>query len=62
MNIKTLKHTDGREISLDMDVNTIPKLENQLMLLGMNGLFYSDIAKEIQAKLDKLKQTQEAEK
>lgn len=33
MKIETLKHTDGREISLDMDVNTVPKLENQLMIL-----------------------------
>ena len=55
MNIKTLKHTDGREISLDMDVNTIPKLENQLMLLGMNGLAYTDIWNEVAKKLKELK-------
>jgi hypothetical protein len=49
--IKTLKHTDGREISLDMDADTIPKLKNQLMLLGMNGLAYSDIWNEVVEKI-----------
>lgn len=34
MTIKTLKHTDGREISLDMDANDISKLDNQLMLFA----------------------------
>jgi len=56
MNIKTLKNIDGREISLDMNVNTIPKLESQLMLLGMNGLAYSDIWNEVAKKLNKLKE------
>lgn len=61
MNLKTLKHLDengkpdGREISLDMDANTIPKLENQLMMLGMNGLAYTDIWNEVAEKLNKLK-------
>jgi len=55
MNIETLKHTDGREISLDMDANTIPKLESQLVMLGMNGLAYSDIWNEVAKKLNKLK-------
>ena len=58
MNIKTLKHTDGREISLDMDANTIPELENQLMLLGMNELAYSDIWNEVSKKLNKLKENE----
>lgn len=56
MNIKTLKHTDGREISLDMDANTIPKLKNQLMVLGMNGLAYSDIWNDVAKKLKKLEE------
>ena len=55
MNIRTLKNTNGSEISLDMDANTIPKLESQLMLLGMNGLAYSDIWNEVAKKLNKLK-------
>lgn len=54
MNIKTLKHTDGRIISLDMDTNDISKLDSQLMLLGMNGLAYSDIWNEIAKKKNKL--------
>ena len=54
MDIKTLTHTDGREISLDMDANTIPKLKNQLMTLGMNGLAYSSIWNEVAKKLNKL--------
>jgi len=62
MKTKTLKHTDGREISLDMNANTIPKLENQLMLLGMNGLAYSDIWNKIAKKLNKLKENLENEK
>jgi len=56
MKIKTLKHTSGKEISLDMDANTIPKLENQLMLLGMNGLAYTDTWNEVAKKLKKLKE------
>jgi len=55
MKIKTLKHTDGRELSLDMDANTKEQLENQLMLLGMSGLAYSDIWNEVAKKLNKLK-------
>lgn len=30
------------------------KLENQLMLLGMNGLFYSPYAREIQNKINRI--------
>ena len=56
MVIKTLKHTDGREISLDMDTNDISKLNNQLMILGMNGLAYSDIWNEIAKKKNKLEE------
>jgi len=56
MNIKTLTHTDGRELSLDMDANTIDKLECQLATLGMNGLAYTDIWNEVAKKLNKLKE------
>jgi len=53
-----IKHTDGREIHL-ADTNDINLLNNQLMLLGHNGLAYSpwwnDIAK-------KIKQLESAEK
>ncbi len=44
----------GQRIVLQ-DTNDIPKLENQLMLLGMNGLFYSPWARDIQEKITKLK-------
>lgn len=50
----TLKHTDGREIHLDDKTNDPPKLRNQLMLLGMNGLAYSEIYNKIAKKLNKL--------
>lgn len=56
MNTRTLTHTDGREIHLDMDANTIPELESQLMLLGNNGLAYSPIWNEVAKKLNKLKE------
>lgn len=39
-----------------MDANTIPKLENQLMLLGMNGLAYTDVYNEVAKKLNKLRE------
>ena len=44
---------DGREIHLE-ETNDIKKLENQYMLLGMNGLAYSPWANEIQKKIKKL--------
>lgn len=56
MNIKTLKHTDGRELSLDMDINEIPELESQLMMLGSNGLAYTDVWNEVAKKLNKLRE------
>ena len=46
---------DGREIHLDMRTKDIPKLESQLILLGMNGLAYSEIWNKIAKKLNKLK-------
>lgn len=46
--------TTGQEISL-LETNDITKLENQLMLLGMNGLFYSSLADKIRKKIKRLK-------
>lgn len=45
--------TTGQEIHL-ANTNDITKLKNQLMLLGMNGLFYSSWAREIQEKITAL--------
>jgi len=46
--------TTRQEIHLDNETNDISKLRSQLMLLGMNGLFYSPWAREIQNKIEKL--------
>jgi hypothetical protein len=47
----------GQEIHL-AETNDITKLRNQLMLLGINGLFYSPWAKEIQQKIKEIEQCQ----
>jgi len=55
-----IKHLDekgkpsGREIYLKKDVKDIDKLNNQLLMLGMNGLFYSPWANKIREKIKKL--------
>ena len=51
-----LKHTSGKEIHLDDKAEAIYKLKNQLMLLGMNGLAYTDIWNEIAKKIKTLKE------
>jgi hypothetical protein len=43
----------GKVICLQ-ETNDVPKLKNQLMLLGFNGLFYSPWAREIQVKIKRL--------
>lgn len=54
-----IKHQDndgkltGREIHL-AETDDIGNLKNQLMLLGMNGLFYSPWARDIQKKIKRL--------
>jgi len=55
--MKTTKITNektGQIIEL-AETDDIQKLENQLMLLGINGLFYSPWAKDIQNKIKKLR-------
>ncbi len=47
---------DGREIHLDDKTNDISKLKCQLMLLGMNGLAYSEIWNKIAKKIHKLEE------
>lgn len=53
--MKLINEQTKQEIHLDDKTNDIVKLNNQLMLLGMNGLFYSPIARKIQEKIKKLK-------
>jgi len=48
----TNEHT-GQVIELE-ETNDIAKLRNQLMLLGMSGLFYSPWAKDIKNWMEKL--------
>jgi hypothetical protein len=52
--LKIKNEKTGQIIEL-LDTNDIKILENQLVLLGMNGLFYSPITKDIRDKIDKLK-------
>lgn len=47
----------GQEISL-AETDDVVKLENQLVLLGMNGLFYSPLARDIQKKIKEIKDKQ----
>ena len=51
--IKIVNEKTGQTIELTK-TNDITKLKNQLILLGMNGLFYSPWAREIQDKIKKL--------
>ncbi|MFI5405089.1 MAG: hypothetical protein ACHQ1D_01110 [Nitrososphaerales archaeon] len=56
MNHQIIKNeTTGKEIHLS-ETKDIAKLKNQLMLLGMNGLFYSPWAKDIQLKIKRLEE------
>ena len=55
-----LKHTSGKEIHLDDETEDISKLKNQLMLLGMNGLAYTDIWNKIAKKKNFLENKGEA--
>ena len=52
--MRIVNEQNGQIIELE-ETNNIKELENQLMLLGMNGLFYSPWAREIQLKIEELK-------
>ena len=54
---KITNEQTGQTIEL-AKTNDIQMLKNQLMLLGMNGLFYSPWAIEIQEKIKKIKELQ----
>ena len=47
----------GQEVHL-AETDDVTKLENQLILLGMNGLFYSPWAKEVRKKIKEIKDKQ----
>ena len=51
--MKITNDKTGEEIHLQK-TNDIVKLKNQLLLLGMKGLFYSPWAKEIREKIKKI--------
>jgi len=54
----TIKNeTTGQEIHL-AETDDVVKLENQLVLLGMNGLFYSPLARDIKKKIKEIKDKQ----
>ena len=53
--MKIKNELTGQEIYLE-ETDDIIKLRNQLMLLGMNGLFYSPWARDIQKKIKKIKE------
>ncbi|MEK6878354.1 MAG: hypothetical protein AABY22_02035 [Nanoarchaeota archaeon] len=51
----------GQEIHLE-ETNNITKLRSQLMLLGINGLFYSPWARDIQKKIKRLEKNKNEKK
>ena len=53
--MKLINETTGQTIEL-VETNDVQTLENQLMLLGISGLFYSQPARDIQNKINKLKE------
>jgi hypothetical protein len=55
--MKLTNEQTGKTIELQ-ETYDISKLRSQLMLLGINGLFYSPWAREIQKKIDKLENEQ----
>ena len=55
MTIVLINDKTGAEIHLK-ETDDIKLLENQIILLGMNGLFYSELAQEIRDKIKKLKE------
>ena len=48
-----LIQTTGQRIALK-ETNDVAVLENQIKLLGMNGLFYSPCAQELRNKIKRL--------
>ena len=52
--MKLINTQTGQTIEL-LETNDIQTLENQIKLLGLNGLFYSEIANNIRKKIEKLK-------
>jgi hypothetical protein len=53
--MKITNEKTGQTIELE-ETNDVTKLKNQLMLLGLNGLFYSPWARDIQNKIKKLEE------
>ena len=49
-----LEHTSGKIIEIDDKTEDVSKLRNQLMLLGMNGLAYTDVWNNIAKKIKEL--------
>lgn len=56
--MKLTNETTGEIIELDEKTNDITELKNQLMLLGIKGLFYTSLARNIQKKIKRLETNQ----
>jgi len=56
---RLVNQATGEEIILE-ETNDLSKLKNQRMLLGMKGLFYSDIGRKISEKIPHLENSPSA--